>query len=477
MNRRKKYSNTIGMLPAREARQWCRAGYLARVSSTVVDSILRTVGASLAPHDRVVLAVSGGLDSMALLDAAAAACERSRLVVATYDHGTGTAAEAACDLVRRAAEERGIECVVGRAERGSIRHSESAWRDARWSFLREVGRARGGRVATAHTADDQIETVLMRALRDAGPRGMAGLLAPSDVLRPLLGLRRAALVDFATARGIEWLEDPTNASRRFLRNRLRHDILPALRRVNPAIDEELQDLARRAAEWRGETDAVANVVSKVDRAVRAVEVGVVAIRGLDAEQLAVVWPAVAGRIGVALDHRGIRRVSSFSRDSRVGARIQLSGGWEVVRSRHTIRLQRSVVDALMTSEAVLDPSTATTWGGWTFWAGARPSSVSSVAAEQSECDARLPVDRPLRVRAWRPGDRLTSGSRGGAVGRKVKRLLNDAGVTGHERSGWPVVLSGDRIVWIPGVRRSDAATARSEAGRPILAFSCARNGG
>jgi len=109
------------MLPACDARQWFGAGYLAHVSSTLVDPILRTVGASLAPHDRVVLAVSGGLDSMALLDAAAATCERSRLVVATYDHGTGSSAKAACALVHRAAEDRGIECVVGRAPPGSIR--------------------------------------------------------------------------------------------------------------------------------------------------------------------------------------------------------------------------------------------------------------------------------------------------------------------------------------------------------------------
>jgi tRNA(Ile)-lysidine synthase len=465
------------MLPACDARQWFGAGYLAHVSSTLVDSILRTVGASLAPHDRVVLAVSGGLDSMALLDAAAATCERSRLVVATYDHGTGSSAEAACALVHRAAEDRGVPCVVGRAPPSSIRRSEAAWRDARWTFLREIARARGARIATAHTADDQIETVLMRELRGAGPRGMAGLLAPSDVLRPLLGLRRAALVEFVTARGVEWVEDPTNASRRFLRNRLRHDLLPALRGMNPRFDEELLELAGRAADWRRETDAVANVVSKIDGAARAVEIGVAAIRDLDEEQIAVLWPAVAARIGVALDHRGIRRVSSFSSESRVGARIQLSGGWEVIRSRHALRLQASVGGTRMTAEAVLDLSTATTWGGWTFWAGDRPASVSSAPAEQSEWDARLPVDRPLRVREWQPGDRLISGSGAKGAGRKVKRLLNDAGVTGHERSGWPVVLSGDRIVWIPGVRRSDAATARLEADRPLLAFSCARTGG
>src|SRR5262249_13520651 len=155
------------------------AGYLERVS-TLADSVVGLVAATFAPRERVVLAVSGGLDSMALLDATASALGSSRFLVATYDHGTGVAAKAACELVERAAAVRGIECVVGRA-RVPLRRSEAAWRDARLAFLRDVARAKGATVATAHTVDDQIETVLMRVMRDAGPRGMAGLLAPSGV--------------------------------------------------------------------------------------------------------------------------------------------------------------------------------------------------------------------------------------------------------------------------------------------------------
>jgi tRNA(Ile)-lysidine synthase len=442
----------------------------------LADSIRDLIAASLAVNERVVLAVSGGLDSMALLDAAAAVGERGRLLVATYDHGTGLSATAACELVRRAAEARGIECVVGRPS-GPLRRSEAAWRDARWAFLRDVARASGARIAAAHTVDDQIETVLMRIMRDAGPRGMAALLAPSDVLRPLLGVRRALLLEYATTRGVEWVEDPTNESRRFLRNRIRHDILPALRRVNPHIDEELLQLGRRAAKWRRETDAAARAVSRVDPAARTADLSVAAIQGLDADQLAVLWPAVAARIGVTLDRRGIARAGSFSSSSRVGRRIQVSGRWEVVRSRRELRLQSAAAPA-EGGEALLELSATTRWGNWTFWAREAQSPVSSTTRGPSGWDARLPVDQPLRVREWRPGDRLIGAS--GGTGRKVKRLLNDAGVTGHERDGWPVVLSGDRIVWIPGVRRGDAATARPaggrRGGRPILTFSCARNG-
>lgn len=435
--------------------------------SASVVSIRRTVGALLARHERVVLAVSGGLDSTVLLDAAAVRKPR-HLVVATFDHGTGDASAAAIALVERAAGERGIDVVVGRASRASTRRSEAAWRSARWTFLREVARSCGASIATAHTADDQIETVLMRTMRDSGARGLAGLLAPSDVLRPLLPLRRGALFGYAVERGLEWTEDPTNVARQFLRNRLRHEILPALRRANPGIERELLDLGERAAAWRRETETIAHVVSTVDREASAVDIRIGAITGLDAAQLAVLWPAVAARVGATLDRRGIDRVAAFSMHSRVGARIQLSGGWEVVRSRHALRLRAS--KHVATAEAMLNPSSRTTWGPWTFWPG---DSAAERWGEAAGWNVRLPVDQPLRVRGWRPGDRLVGAA--GGPGRKVKRLLNDAGVTGHERTGWPVVLCGERIVWIPGVRRSGAAALQSAGGAPTLTFSCERH--
>ena len=437
--------------------------------SASVVSIRRTVGALLARHERVVLAVSGGLDSTVLLDAAIATRKPRHLVVATFDHGTGAAAMEATALVERVAGERGVDVVVGRAG-ASTRRSEAAWRTARWTFLREVARSCSASIATAHSADDQIETVLMRTLRDSGARGLAGLLAPSDVLRPLLTVRRAALFDYAVELELQWAEDPTNAARRFLRNRLRHDMLPALRGANPTIDRELLDLGERAAAWRRETETIAHVVSTVDREASAVDVALGAIDGLDSAQLAVLWPAVAARIGATLDRRGIDRVAAFSTHARVGSRIQLSGGWEVIRSRHGLRLRAS--KQATTAEAVLSPAARTTWGPWTFW----PGELASPATGRHDVpgwNVSLPADQPLRVRGWRPGDRLMGAA--GAPGRKVKRLLSDAGVTGHERAGWPVVLCGELIVWIPGVRRSDAAALRLPGGAPTLTLSCARH--
>ena len=432
---------------------------------SIVETVRRAVDTALSA-DRVVLAVSGGIDSMVLLDAASRApAERREIIVATFDHGTGPAAASARELVERVAAAHGLECVIGRAPRG-LRRSEAAWRDARWTFLRTLASGRSARVATAHTADDQIETILMRVLRDAGPRGLAALEAPSPVLRPLLAFRRTSIRAYAEARRLIWIDDPSNDSPAFLRNRIRHDLLPALRRVDSRFDEELLALGRTAAVWRRETDALAAGVSTL-RGGGAIDVDVVSIRTLDAPQLSLLWPAIAGRVGLALDRRGTERLAAFARSSRVGARVQVSGGWEAVRSRATVRLHRAAPSVGV--EAPLDFSTETRWGGWTFWPGAGGDLVSSRAAWEAD----LPADRPLRVRGWRPGDRLFSGT--GGLGRRVKRLLGDAGVTGHERAGWPVVLCEDRIVWVPGVRRSGAATERS--GRPSLHFSCARHSG
>ena len=440
-----------------------------RRTPSIVATVRNVLDASPS-SPRVVLAVSGGIDSMVLLDAVAnGGYERGEMTVATFDHGTGPAAASACELVERVATEHGFECVVGRASHG-LRRSEAAWREARWVFLRAVAASQSATVATAHTADDQIETILMRVLRDAGPRGLAALEAPSELLRPLLAFRRTAIMAYAKGRGVKWIDDPSNDSPAFLRNRVRRDLLPALRRADRQFDEDILALGQAAAAWRRETDALAREVSRL-RGTDGVDVDLASIRTLGAAQLSLLWPAIAGQVGLTLDRRGTMRLAAFSRSSRVGSRVQVSGGWEAVRSRSAVYLGRAA--QTVGAEMTLDFSSATRWDGWTFWPRAYGRLVSTNGGGELAWEAELPADRPLRVRGWRPGDRFGGG--GGGLGRKIKRLLGDAGVTGHERTGWPVVLCDDRIVWVPGVRRSGAATERS--GRPSLHFFCARYSG
>jgi tRNA(Ile)-lysidine synthase len=312
------------------------------MKGSVVDRIQGAVNDALPRAERSLLAVSGGVDSMVLLHAAKVGRDPASIVVGTFDHASGPHAAAAVDLVRRICRSAGISLVVGR---GSPRNdpSEADWRSDRLAFLRTAALEHSAVICTAHTRDDQVETVLFRELRGAGPRGLGGLAVDSDIRRPLLAFTRADVTDYARAAGVEWLDDPSNADRSFTRNRLRHDFLPAMRRVQPGFEGELLALGERAAAWRADVDTQidARIRFEVDRERETLEVVGESLRGFSDEVLAIIWPALLGRLGIAADWRGTRRLVAFTTRSRTGQRIQLSGRWTVFRRRGGFEVRRA----------------------------------------------------------------------------------------------------------------------------------------
>jgi tRNA(Ile)-lysidine synthase len=403
----------------------------------------------------LVLAVSGGRDSMVLLHAAARVAREAVTVVATFDHGTGAQAAKATDVVASEAFRLGIPCVIGHA--GAVASSEAAWRVARREFLSAVAARTGGVVATAHTRDDQVETVLMRVLRDAGARGLAGLYATGAWIRPLLDFSRAEVAEYAASRGVKWVADPTNDSMRYLRNRVRRDLLPALAVAAPGLEHELIEVSREAAALRARVDDLIDRVAAVSGDRSSVTIPASALGAHSSDELALLWPALAARVGLAMDWRGTERAAEFTREGRVGSRIPLSGGWTISRSRDSFELTRPLS---LEGEVPLRPGLS--WGQWRF----QPTNDAHAASDSWV--ACLPARGDLQVRGWRAGDRM---SVAGAP-RRVKRFLSDAGITGAARRSWPVVAAGDEIVWIPGVRRSDAAAVRP--GRPGVLYRCER---
>lgn len=300
--------------------------------------MLRAAESALDGRERLVLAISGGLDSMVLLDAVSRSIKspRSSVLVATFDHRTGSHASRAARLVQRHAEKARLKCIVGVAQTRGTRESE--WRDERWRFLRATGKQFRAPVLTAHTLDDQIETVFMRILRDAGPRGLAGLYAESDVIRPFLALTRGDLEAYAQANRISFVEDPSNASRAYLRNRVRHDLLPAMTKLRPAFPSSLLTIARLAARWREEME---ETVSQIDVSVTqdgSIRVARADLAGYDAESLRTLWPAIAAKAGVVMDRRGTQRLAEFTMKGHTGGSIQLSGGIEVRMFRDSLLL-------------------------------------------------------------------------------------------------------------------------------------------
>jgi tRNA(Ile)-lysidine synthase len=215
----------------------------------------------------MVLAVSGGPDSTALLyGAAAMAGERGwRLTVAHLDHGLrDTSAEEAAAVAANATD-MGLPAEVQRVEVAALatsehRSLEDAGRQARYRFLEEVAATlgEGSLIATAHTADDAAETVLLRLARGSGLRGLRGIPARRGrIVRPLLHARRAVLRAALDAAGIGYLTDPSNADLAHARNRVRAELLPALEQLNPAAVEALTRFGRLAADDDDLLDALA----------------------------------------------------------------------------------------------------------------------------------------------------------------------------------------------------------------------------
>lgn len=431
-----------------------------------VREIELSVRQLLARRKRLVLAVSGGVDSAVLLDAVARLLsEHHRVLVASVDHGTGDAATEATARTLAAAARYGLPAISERLD--ARRPGEAAWREGRWKFLRRIAAAEGAPVVTGHTRDDHIETVVMRVLRGAGPRGLAGLLAPGPIERPLLTHDRRAILEYASRRGVEFTEDPSNLSMAFLRNRVRRDLLPAIREVAPDFERDMYLISRRAADLRTRIDDVASVYLLEPRGGALIILDPTGLNELPTASLQLVLPALVARAGITLDRRGLIRLASVAR-STVGTRGQLSGGFEAVRGRKELAIV--LPSPQVTRTVRLRPLGETRFAGFRFVAEPA-ASILRKAGEIGVDHWRIYIPRTAEpvVRQWHPGDRLTTDLSGGR--RRVKRFFADAGIVGPLRTGWPVVVCGNDVVWIPGVRASQKAIRRE--GR-MVRYTCER---
>jgi tRNA(Ile)-lysidine synthase len=217
------------------------------------------------PGDRVGVAVSGGADSVALLALLRESRDRLGIVLSVvhYNHRLrGNESDADAKFVQELAGSLEVPFLTASAETLHEANVEALARQDRYGFFEQLVReGRVGKVATAHTADDQAETVLARLLRGGGPAGLAGILpvVRSWIVRPLLETRRAELRTWAVTRGLVWREDSSNQERRFLRNRIRHELIPQLERdYNPGIVNVLNHTAAvvraEEAHWQREIE-------------------------------------------------------------------------------------------------------------------------------------------------------------------------------------------------------------------------------
>lgn len=440
------------------------------------------------PHDRVVVGISGGPDSLCLLDVLTllAAEWRLELHVAHLDHGLRPEAAAEVALVRQAAEARGWPFHTANLDTrawaaGHKQSLEEAARNVRYEFLARVaGVAEAPVVAVAHTADDQAETILMHFLRGSGLAGLRGMRPKSPLprspkpkpqppgsptpvwlARPLLTTTRAEVEAYCAGRGLRPVQDASNLDTTFFRNRLRHVLLPELETYNPNIRAVL---SRTATVLAGEYEVLDGLFDALWQ--RTVS-GAGPQLAFDRER----WAELSMPEQRALLRRAVQHLLPDERDldfTPLDQGVQFSRRAAPGRSCDLLRGLRLKV----TAEAiVIGP-----WGyrpaptdlplledgrlpaGWQLQSEMLADegwSPGQVAANPDPWCAyvdgeRLPAEG-WRLRARRPGDRFQPLGLGGHSTKLADFLIN-ARIEAALRDRWPLVTAGDAIVWVAGLR-------------------------
>ena len=395
------------------------------------------------PHGgRVLCAVSGGLDSMCLLDYMAR--QRGFSVAAAHFNHQLRGAEADRDesFVRDYCAARGVPFVSGSgdtralAEREGLSMEEAA-RRLRYAFLKETAAERGcDAILTAHHADDNAETMLLNLLRGTGSAGLAGIPpVRGNICRPFLRITRLELADYAAAHGIPHVEDETNDDPdAAARNALRSSVLPVLRQLNPRFAE---NMARTASILREESDALESMARGLLDQVKELPEGV----SVPCLMLTQVPAAVAERAVLQLlvqvsGHRKdltaahVLAVLDLARGDRTDLEVTLPYGLTARRKKYTLEITRRPV---WPASLPISVGGAVTFGGTEV--------MVSDAAVPGALPMGLPRGASMTVTPWRSGDWLRlPGSRGR---RSFKRLCADRGLTPEERDRLPVLRVGE----------------------------------
>ena len=433
------------------------------------------------PGEKTLAAVSGGADSLCL--ALVLKQLGFDLQIAHFDHRLRPESAQDAEIVRRAAERLGIPFHLGQgdvpAHAGRNRMTvEEAARNLRYAFLLRTAKAENiNAIATGHTMDDQVETVLMHLIRGSGLRGIGGIHPigrvpfqpgkPADetvrVVRPLLCIAHTQTAGYCAQEGWTPLEDPSNQDTAFTRNRIRHELIPLLERYNTSIIDTLSRLAETAQVQDAYLTQTADLLwaqSAVELAPGLARFPLYAFRNEhEAVRQALLRRAVLHLEGTLEDlgYRQVERVLEFVQslsgphrmDLALGVDVSIEGDWIVFRSR--------AVPEVPEWEGAELPCPGILAIHHPEW------KIEATRMEQPGCagldlaadpwTVRIDPDRirlPLTLRKRKAGDKFLPHGMPGQV--SLNDFLSSHHLSFSERDHWPLVCDADGIIWIPGFR-------------------------
>lgn len=437
----------------------------------------------LDKEEKILVGVSGGPDSLCLLDALDVLGYHP--VAAHLNHQLRPEAGQEALAIEHFCQERGLPYISGsldvpalaREQRQSI---EEAAREARYQFLFEqAARNNAQAVAVGHTADDQVETVLMHLLRGAGLAGLSGMPVRAlpnawssaiPLVRPLLSFWRRQIEAYCESRGLKPSIDLSNLDQTYYRNRLRHELIPHLEGYNPAVREILW---RMAKSLRGDLEIISQMETEAwEKCVRAVGAGYIALKRKDFLQLNLGLQRRLIRRAVACLRPGLRDIDFWSVER--GLRYVRDPGASLVdfTAGLHLRVEGDLIWLAKWGAALpagnwpvlpeerLDltiPAEIRLPGGWALTIREvtdPPAARAAAHANQDPFQAWVRLDDlpgPISLRTRRPGDRFEPlGMEGRSV--KLADFFVNRKVPRRARDSWPLLCAGEEILWIPGLQ-------------------------
>ena len=435
----------------------------------------------VAGGEKVLVAVSGGPDSVCMLKVLHNLKDifKIQLHAAHLDHCLrGGGSEADAKYVGELTAKLGIPCSIEKRDveqwnKQSKTSLEEAAREVRYRFLDEVARQVGAtRVAVGHTRDDQVETTLMHYLRGAGIQGLRGLRAAAPipygskedgiwVVRPLLKASRQETAAYCQSHDLKPCRDPSNSDTRFLRNRIRLELIPLLRQYNPGIDDALVRLADIAGE---DADFIDEQASAACGAVATREGGLTCLDSGKLRGLPLALQRRVFRIVLEQAYGSLRDIEATHIEALVkllfgntGKCVHLPGGLMAANERNRIVVAGHGASAcpwpVLEKAYALNVPGETRLPGWRVTADLMSENFFR---EDDIFSASFDLNiagKSLTVRGRRPGDRFRP--LGMAHNRKLQDFMVDSAIPRSWRDSVPLVCSGEEIIWVAGWRIDD----------------------
>jgi len=446
--------------------------------------------------DCIIAAVSGGPDSMALLTALQrlAPAEQLTIIAAHVNHGFRIAeSKQELDMVSEYCSKLGVVCETTVLDMPAYieetgMNGQSASREQRYAFLHSVAEKHGAaRIALAHHADDQAETVLMRMIRGTGMAGLAGIPIRRaeknvELIRPLLRMKKLDIIRYCEEQSIPYCIDSSNNERYYFRNIARLGILPYLSQYNPQLSQSLVRIAEVAEaenEWMDAQSAEwfkqLAVISEGQCSVGCKELTKLPV-ALQRRLIKLILNYVsAGEDSVSFE--GIETIRAAAADQASSTwKLDIGAGMRCIREYDQLRIGVIVTPAeddysYSVDESMSSLTVAPT--DWTIHFAELPDGQSCKPASRYEaCFDQSLLAFPLTVRNRRPGDRIQVLGLNGS--KKVQDMFVDEKIPPSEREQYPLLFDREgRLLWIPGIRRSSHALL-SEATRSIIHISLRR---